>query len=90
MNSKNMSNHSSLKIFGKFPQSRKVGRREDLFFFYFGLHQMFGENWTSEGVKTFFFWSSPDVTGKLDVGRCEDVFFWSSLDFGRKIGHLRT
>ena len=30
-----------------------VGRREDLF--YFGLHPMFGEYWTSESVKTFFF-----------------------------------
>ena len=50
-----------------------------------------GKNWTSEGLKTFFlffFWSSPDVWGKLDVGRRGDLFYF--LVFTRCLGENWT
>ena len=28
------------------------------------------------------------ILGKLDVGRHDDFFFWSSLDFGKKFSYL--
>ena len=40
------------------------------------------ENWTSEGVMTFFFWSSLDFGRK--IGR-HAVFFWGSVDTATKL-----
>ena len=43
----------------------------------------FGEEiWTSEDVMTFF-WFYLILVGNLDVGRRDDLFGGSSLDFGR-------
>ena len=42
----------------------------------------------SEGVITFFFFFAPYLT--LGGTAYVLAFFCSSLDFGRKIGHLRT
>ena len=45
----------------------------------------FSANYGPADVMTFFFWSSPDVWGKLDVGRREDLFFVLHPMFGGKL-----
>ena len=57
--------------------------------FFFGSSLVFGGNLDICGRDAFFFALHLILGGNLEICGRDALFFCSSLDFGRKFGHLR-